>query len=604
MKRFKLSIALLSSGLMAYSPLLQAAAMTDAQKQAVNQILSGSTQGTFNDVYQRSGAFLDESSRGFIEAWLEKFGKTKFNPPQAQIVKDQNGKELVKVILSQLDQTMTITINPENTQEVDINGAKIPTQDLQSVPTVITALAEKNGALAPLAKELRTAKAPKAHKDTILTIEQFMALTPIERVHYTVLMRQFNEAGAKVLAAQNPQTQTSFILNPLMSVAPAFAEELRKIGDVCVVAGNLSVFEDGPYWKWKGESGGKVNGVHCSIAPKQRDQYQPPPNVNSLCEQVPHSGDLVACPVIGYKMNIKRGSDGQMHAYPICQDSARKGFSETATAECNNASPLHGEKDSPERLKDYEEILKGYALAKGGNWDKIKACFTDDHRVKAECAEMFQPHVDAFKAFKEKVDKTCVDTRKMPKDQTDACAEAKKRALDIYKYAANITAPPVTATPAPTSPADPDPACGIAGGELKDLGKGPVCVCPNGHPARRSAQTIMKYDKCNVPVEERSTMAKDKCEQKENKNSFSCNTGLYLGIGGALVAAWLLWPKSKNPQAPPTPCPSPFMLNGPPAGCPIPPWTPWKSEGNTGLTPSTGNVGGVRGTQPQSTGTH
>jgi hypothetical protein len=584
MKRFKLSVALLSSGLMAYSPVTQAS-MSLQDKKDFNAHVREVTKLTYGDLIRQYGPLLETTSQSQLDSWQEHFGNRKLPQVQAQMIKGKNGQENLKLVYNDMGQTLTVTIDPDNTDSFDINGTKFALYELLDIPAAIKKMAETNKKLVGVVETLPTDRAPASQRAPLVTVDRFAQMKPIERVEVLSLMNEAAIAAQNVLTTVDvkpteAKKTSQFILHPLIASQLALAEV--KEDTTCVVAGNLSTYH---YEKDRPK--------HLACNPFTAETEF----TNSLCKKdgklANAKGPLVACnPLIH---GLREDAPG----VPFCVDSANQpDFTNYATQECNRMSPIDdpnlktkAEKEAFRR-KAYARILKTYAFGQiKGTKEKIEACFMPDNRIKTErfCETMFRDHVDKFNKLIGQAQGVCADAKQKTKDQPLACDELLSRKLLVET--AVIGYGPIKTVDIGQQ----NDSCKKSGGTYgpeKPEGPGPVvCKCPDGSIAKQNGNEFASCPitqppptKPTVPVIEKSTWAK-----KEKKDNGLCSGGWMigcLGLGMLAIFGIMKWFKKDPKPTTPVVIPPPVM---PPPVVPVIP----KTEGGTG-TPGSPNNGGVR----------
>lgn len=295
---------------------------------------------------------------------------------------------------------------------------------------------------------------------------------------------------------------------------------------------------------------------------------------------------------------------------PYCQwSSDQPTFTQKATERCNNMSPLHADKDSKERRAQYEKILKDYYSLNGGDGEKIKNCFNNEHKLNIKCKEIFEPQYNAFLDFKKDADKVCANAKKLAKDQPHACEELAKRALDLATFIEE-------AEVMPSTPVSDHPVNGVDARRTQCERNGYKwdekleCLCPDGKKANyNTSNEAMQYECPIAQVTEPEPVEKDECkdENGQKSTSFECNAGLWLGIGLAVLGIiWLTRDKDK-PSPGPGPGPGPGPENSSttlpntgttvltPTTTQLIPPTTMAPSGEGGSGQSNGTTGGARG---------
>lgn len=566
MRSFKLAVTFLSAGLMAYSPVTWAS-MNLEQKAVFNRSLKQGTSGTYNDLYNRSAHTLTPASQGLMEAWLKNFGQQKLPQPQAQIIKDKNGKEQVKVILNQGGKTVTMTFSPENKNSVNINGVNLHISEARDLTVVLAKLASKDSSLRPLARAITNNPPTVSKKWQGLTAKQIMKLKPLQRVQYFSHLRESVEAAQKVLdLQQKPQKKTSYLLHPLIAADLAWAAETAKSlqGQSCMVSGNLSVYE-----------GGK-----CEPFPGSPNQHHPPAQ-HSQCEGFSGKNRVACNPLFyGYQDNGR----------PFCQDPNRSNFTNTATAECNRMSGLDGTEGSPERIKAYGRILKSYAATKHGK-DKVAECFqAETGKVNAgmkACTDMVKEHLTAFENFKVQAAVVCANffekNIKMP-DQEIACRNFEERDLKIYDYLSEISSKEIASGKVTGVDAQAE-KCSEAGGRWQDGD----CICTTTHNAYSATKNFDYSYSCDRDLTDQVVGAekeKDKCTKEDGSKSHSISCNPLLWIAG-IALLWLFVRSWRDGDTKTPPVPTTTLPGGG-----VVPTTTLPAEGGAGS--NDGASGGIR----------
>ncbi len=574
MKKFKLSVAVFASGLMAYSPVVQASTLSAAQKQAVNTNVRNVTNYTYGDLLRNYGHMLEPASQKQVQNWIKQFGSRKLPKVEAQVVKDKKGNETVKLVLNDLGQSYTVTVDPTSKGQIDINGLKVSFYELFNLSGLIKKMAVKDKAYLQAEKELSTDRSPASVKLSGLTYAQFAKMKPIERVETLSLMRLAAQSAQKVLAT-SPETkktasiEPSFILNPLIASTIAWAEVKKDTS--CVVAGNISTYQfDRP------------GHLACDPFTAEAKAF------NEQCG----GGTKVACNPLVHGFD----SAGK----PFCLESANQpDFTNFATKSCNAASPLDGDEKSDARRASYRRILESYAVGTGkGTKDKVAACFNEKNEIlrNTDCQAMFEQHRDQFFKLMAQAKDVCgtvadqVKSSEKTKDQPLACSELLGRDLwlTLHTQGSPIAAGPDLYTE----------TCEKNGG---NYGYDPecrmnVCKCPNGQLAKEGdgGYSCPKEDQLPPVVDAGPGVPGTHQKEKDKK---ICEGGWMVACAGIplLLLAWW-WHKDGNAKTP--------TVTNPPNPCGIGGCGPWwppviiPSEGNNGQTGSTDN-GGVRAPQPQ-----
>ncbi len=584
MKRFKLSVALLSSGLMAYSPVTQAS-MSLQDKKDFNAHVREVTKLTYGDLISQYGPLLETTSQAQLDSWKEHFGNRKLPQVQAQMVKGKNGKENLKLVYNDMGQTLTMTIDPENTDSFDINGTKFALYELLDIPGVIKKMAETNKKMVGVVESLPTDRAPASQRTPIVTVDRFAQMKPIERVEVLSLMNQAAIAAQNVLTTVDvkpaeAKKTSQFILHPLIASQLAFAE--TKEGMTCVVAGYLSTYHPD-----------KENSKHLACDPSSQQND----GANEACRkdaEATHSkGNWVACnPLVhGVRMDDKPG-------LPFCVNSSNQpDFTNYATKECNRMSPIDDpnaktrQEKEAYRLKAYRRILSSYAFINMKGREKIEACFMPDNRIKSErfCETIFRDHVDKFNQLMGQAQGVCADAKQKTKDQPLACDELLSRKLVVET--AVIGYGPIKTVDIGQQGDSCKKAGGTYGPEKPEGPGAVVCKCPDGSISKQNGNEFAKCPATaappvapTVPVIEKSTWAK-----KEKKDDGLCSGGWMIGcLGLGILAIFGISKWFKKDPKPTTPVVTPPIVIPPPVIV-----TPAPNEGTT-TQPGSPNNGGVR----------
>ncbi len=605
MKLFKFFVSLLSAVLTAYSP-VSWAAMDSAQKSQFNRRIKEQFVGnnkSFNELYQEKGHFFDARSRQLLEAWLSANGNGLVKTPEAQVIKDSQGNQSIKMLITEQGKTLALSLSEKDQKHVDINGVKFAITDLPDVMSVLQRLSEKDSSLKPLLVSMRTASLPPAKKSNMIAYSLFDKITPIQRVEYLMRLRETLESAHQVVVEAGAQTasrdqvtpeyRSYSVFNPLFASLLAYAS--TKTGDQCLVAGYISVYE---------KNGSRLA---CNPFPQNPGDKVPPPSFDRQCN--PTEGD-VACNPLLYGAQ----ADGK----PFCVSSANaREFTRTATLQCNNKSPLSKDPDSTGRRADYERILKSYYNLKNGKDAKnLGDCFNKSHKVDAGCAKFFNPQLDEFREFINQAKALCgsLESGKSgTSDQPATCEKLKERALELQTFLEEVTEN-IQRQPVASVDVE-EEACKKLPGATWNA-KTHECVCSDGKLAQDSPYNGFKTFICPValapkplPVIEKEK-EKDSCKKEhgEESHSFTCSPWPWLIGGGILLA--LMWPRDhdnspQNPGPQPAPPiapvigprppvkPPPVEVFVPPAKPPVTP--PPAREGGAGTGPGTN--GGVRSTE-------
>lgn len=594
MKRFKLSLSLLASGLMAYSPVTMAAINTQ-QKTQMNSLIKEFSKSSFREIYNKYGLLIDAPSRGYFEKWLKNYGPEKIESIQIQPFKGAKNQEMYRVIMAFGGTSMIATIDPSNPNELEINGAKFNAWELQNAETLFKRLGAKDAKIAAIGKQLGATQAPAPQKMAVPKFPEFTKLTPDQKVQYFMMQKLIQESAEKV---QNSMTTaqasnggsegySKYSFHPLFLSILADAAELK--GVKCGVAGYAHEYETGKYLKTTGTKVEEKNGPHCASFPKDSSKYKSVYEYSALCEHTGENaggGNLIACNPLMFGAEIKQG-----RAVPYCQRLDRPNFTETATKKCNELAGIPDKMapNSPDSIAKYRKILESLALLKGADFE-VSKCFGKDDRIDAseKCRRIFEPIFAEHEAYFASVAKDCnpPELKQKTPDQKIFCEEFLKRSLakNYFLQGTPVTTVDLIAEKEQKS-------CEEAGGDYSDKGIGhPSCNCPQGHTAEKDENNL--YKKCLAPVVDvvgkPVPEKEDECKKDENKNSFSCNKVLWLGLG--VIGVWLLTRRSTEttPTTPVNPPAPPCM------GSALPCVYQWPSEGDNGKT-APPNAGGTRG---------
>lgn len=530
---------------MANSPLAMAATDANVKREynqfLKNQVLAEGT--TLNSFYSNTRNYMDSQSQAIAEAWLENLGSGPMPKVESQVIKDKNGFDTLKLIISKEGVTGTIMIH-EDDDYATINGQKFHYLEAGNISTVVNRLASNDSTYKAMALEINAQTKPRASAYDVLTLEQFMKLKPIKKVEYLSLYRGVLEAAQRVNftrygAMNESESEQNYAsnngLHPLLASSIAFAATRPADGTKCLVAGTVSEYRNGS----------------CYSDPNER--------FNQEC--VTSGGGNVACNplVYGFKLSFKNGNPTPI---PHCLNKNNQPqFTQSATADCNAKSPLNGDPGSPERNQTYRRILTTYYSATGGKED-FSECFNEKSEASKKCADYFKPQLEAFKQVKEAADLAC-QNKTLP-DQPNACESLRQRSLDLALFAEGEQTPPA-----------PIPVIIEKSKEQIDCEKDP-------QNKWNEEKKICEKPPVAAPVEKEKPKAEKKKCEKGNK-SIKCNPALLIPIVGGILALILLL-KGKKKKRPPT-------------VTTIRPTTPTTvrppSEGGNGTPPPAGN-GGVR----------
>ncbi len=677
-KTFKAFVAYTTSASLFYSSVASAAISAES-KANLNSVIQDLRQSNYREIYQSSNYLMDQKSKGLIEKYLEQSGNKKIESIRVEPLSGKGNEDKIRFLITIEGTTVTFIYNDKTPDIYEIDGVKIPLWELGSLETVFHKLGKNNGRYAEMAK-VASASSSQPKSDASDLAAGIMQYPPEQRFDYLMQMRLTMESADKVLheawKAEYPDSaqrrdsnsSSSYVVNLLQgeeadaatattkkssgssatgpkSTASSLAPKKgakpagksnpvrRMVGDACGVAGNQSIYVDGPYIN---NDGKKTSGIHCDPFQKQIE-LKPMPAQHDQCSteqpanqkhyakgftlKLQSSSKMVACPPILY--GTWSDSSGKQH--PFCQDATARGFTNNATVNCGKMSPLASQPGSRERNADVRRILESFATYadSGKDPNQFSKCFTKDNRIQTTpefCQNFFSNLKENVNRYIDKALEECVPDKlsKRTKDFGFYCEELSKRkvAFESYTKLVKEVAPrPQAPLPAPVLPPGIDNAaeCAKAGGVYKD-GK---CDC---YGTQLELLTNGTYATCQKPPDNVD------CDKAENKDKPECKKPFPWIIPvaiGALVGGWLLFGKKKKPQptpvptpAPPTPGPTPVTPTptpvtptpAPPIVTPpvvpptIPPVTlPKLIEGTNGQEAgSTGSAGSIR---PAPTGT-
>lgn len=504
MKTWKFAVSFLAASLMANSQLAWAAADLN-QKKEYNKFLKerilndGATMSSF---YENNKSYYDSPSKAWIEAWLQNFGGEALPTVDTQIIKDKNANETIKLIIGKSGATATLTMNTADEDHFTVNGQKFYYLEATNLATIFNRLATTDSNYKAMALEMNSEKPPARQKGgtDYLSIQQFMALKPIQKVEYLQHWRGVIEAAQRVnevrYGAQNEESSAKSYahLHPALQAMVAWAAPAD--GVACVVAGNVSTYKGGS----------------CKADPSSR--------FNKMCV-ASGSGDVACNPLVYGLASPDK---------PFCLKSTdQPGFTQRATIMCNEKSPINGAQDSKERNLSYQRILTTYLMGKGGDPINFGKCFNQASEVDPKCKDIFEPQLQEFEALQQAADLAC-QVKTLP-DQPDACASLKQRTLDLNFFTQGLVTAPIVVTAGNSAKAECEKDPKNKWNKEKKTCERPI---------------VVKNDKLDTPKKE------DKCK---NSKSLKCNPLAILGIvAGVAVLAWLLLGKKKKPPKvrPPT----------------------------------------------------
>lgn len=568
MRFFKTFTMVFASLLTAYSPVTWAS--QDIQrKAALNSYLKKNFAGTYKDAYFRAGHRLDYRSQGIAEAWLGKNGKTKIPQPEAQLIKDKNGIETLKLVFNVRGKTLTVTTTNQNPHQLTLNGISFARHELHHMTAVLTKLSANDASLRKPALQMASSPLRAPKKSNLLSWAKFSKLSSIQKVEYLAHIRLVMEAGQKVKdEAVKKQNQASLPWD----MQEAYANNpVVKVNDACVVAGHISTYQMcGP-------------SLCCQVPEHAYDKRCDPKQGN------------VACEITAY------GGNPQTKKPHCIQSTDQPTFTEKATELCGKASPL-GPKDSKQREAAYRRILESYHVLQGGDAEKLKACFNKENHVNPDCREIFEGHLEKFRKNHAQAADVCmpiIARQAGLKDQPHACEELLARELEMITFIQSVELNGLGVTPVDVEVE----GCNKSGFLVnEETGR---CECPDGREAvEEREKTFEAGSKVYVcpPVEDRTPTPVVQEEKEEH------NWAPLLIIAAIIAGLFLIRDKDK-PTTPVTPTtPTTLPPGTPPTTVlptittlpPVPTTTmpvtppPCVGEGCGGLPPTPGGVGGAR----------
>jgi hypothetical protein len=597
-KSSRLFTSLLTSTAMVYSS-VAGAAISQQRKLEINTLVKEFQKSSYSELYQRYGNFLDTPSRGIFETWLEKFGEQKIESIRVEPVKGKNKQDILRILIVMNGQTMTLQMDESQPEVAEINGEKFSLWEVSNFQTVASRLATKDAKFNNFVTASETA--PPAQNINSGRAYALSQLPAEKKVEFLMILRQTRESAERVMnsftnpeIAQAANSQSSnYALHPLLASLVAEANKgsrpIPKPGTACGAAGGQYVYANGQYMNSQGKM---VTGIRCDPFSKNSEIHSDCNKLQTAMGGVSALADakaqhLVACPPLLYG----GWTDGQGQVHPYCQNSRVPTFTAKATVNCSEMSPLRGEPESEERLKDTRRIVESLAKMKGKGSSQLAACFNESNRLSTSevCTQTFEALMTEINSYIDEAMKECVppELKQKTADQKFYCEELSKRKVSLEYFAkVNLVVPD-------SKDAD---ACKLAGGDLvpqpgaKNSLKACVCKAEKvSDPVVLAKKVGGSYVKCGArpaaePRPAAPVAAEDKCDKPENKDKKECNEG---------GAGWLSnkWPLLLIP-------PLLFLMFRSRGGSPTP-FPAWLREGNNGQSGGTGAGGSVRGVQPQ-----
>ncbi|MGZ3744076.1 MAG: hypothetical protein ACXVB1_15855 [Pseudobdellovibrionaceae bacterium] len=564
-KRTAVSTAMLS---MVVSPLAQGAeakarASTveynyQVDKKSIQEFLKYSGLNkkhlTIGEFHSKMRPYYPKTLRDQMDQWAQ-IHRNEFMPEvEATTYKDSDGKERVRLILTQDGMTVTASYNPDNNAKfVKLNNVYLTKDDMKFHEQAIRKIVLGDKGIKSAV--MKAPKSSRMHASVALSYEEFSRLTPRQRAEYLVRLRYVLQDAQQVMEKYHgPQAANElnhdFFVKWLLLGEEAEAkgkkskgsgsihssDSIRSAvpGDPCVVSGYLVVYGNdyscggtGPGRKALIEEMAKYGGGQCK-------------NGSVSCNPL----------VYGYQ------SDGSA----ICVKNGKNNEIQTSTSvSCPQQSHL-------KTAEDKKRIIESY-LKVNGNTDaekNLNLIFDKDGKISKAQFDLIKEHLDKLNQYVENATQVCSveplsKTRKTRLEQNSACVALATRKIDILPYP-ETPIPPVIIPEKDCSQEKP--------GSTLENGE---CNCGPGTHAGTITEDGQERPAC-IPDEIAGGDTKKECNKDEKRDEktgeciaaagtcawcpWAIGAGIFAAVGGILF--WIFHDKDHKPSpAPvsPDPCP-------------------------------------------------
>ena len=422
-----------------------------------------STKVTVGDYWKQVRHAFPEPLKSQMDAYVGSHRNELMPKIEVTYVKDREGREQTRMLLTQNGQSSTITLTGDEAKPIKFNNVAVSAKELTDYKHY-NRLAKRVFTEDPAAKKSLAANKTKSliGSQPVMTYAEFSKLLPRQKAEFFFKLRLATDAASRVYksvygaqAAAEMEAKHKFAFEFLFGTPAEAASSLT--GKPCVYAGYLTLYGE------NGSCGGADEGEKHFAAAK----------ATSIASC---SGKDVPCNPIVYGYDASGSNHCVPHAKRI-----------DATAICNTKSP----KDTPQ---DKKRIIETY-LAKRGK--KVNLALNDKGEVSKEQYEEISGYLTDLNKFIKDAVGECDNNphlaiQKIRPDQKNACDAIRIRAFDLQKFA---TAP----TPVILPPGDKPVAvnsCDIdkPGSEPDAQGN---CVC---NPATHEEKPGQKEDGTTGPT--------------------------------------------------------------------------------------------------------
>lgn len=436
------------------SPVAMGAQQEASQKQMMNQFLKESgvltKNQTVGEYWSKVRHVYPQDLRAQMDTWVSRNRNQMMPKIEASTFKGADGKDQVRLLVTKDKQSLTLTFIGDDDKFAQANGVVYSKNDFIKYQNLAAKFAKND----PVSKKaLKTGQQRGIGKNFMLSPKEFYKLTARQKAEYLVRMRMAMEAadrvhkafGTKQTASNDFETKYQWALELILG---AQAEAAGLSGRQCIIAGYVSVYGDK-------SCGGSSAG--------RQDLAKQVANSPGSC-----SGGQTKCNPLVYGFN----TSGKAFCVPPAKVLQ-------ATETCNALSPLSTE---PRQLAaDKKRIIESYLKYLSGKDISVK--LNDEGKIEEkDYAQEIKDYIASMQQFVGSAAENCdsgelAKAAKSMKDQAEACANLRIRAISLDSFA-------VAPTPGPLPPLPPPEGNGkdcdveVAGSYRSDDGKS--CVCPPG----------------------------------------------------------------------------------------------------------------------------
>jgi hypothetical protein len=523
---------------------------------------------TVGEFYSKMRPFYPKTLRGEMDQWVQ-MNRNEFMPEvEASTIKDSDGKERVRLLITKDGQTVTATYNPDNNAKfLKVNNVFLTKDDMKFHEQAIRKLILGDKGIK--AAVLKAPRKTRLNQSVALSYGEFKRLKPRQRAEYLVRLRYVMEDAQQVMEkyqgsqAANEMRHDFFVQWLLLggSAEAKGGKASKSIrgavsGDPCIVSGYIAKYGN------DSSCGGSGPGREALI--QEMNTYGGGQCMN---------GSVSCNPLVyGYREN----------GAAICVKHGKNQEIQTSTSQsCPNQSPLR--KGTPDEANDKKRIIESYLKANGTTdaEKNINLLFDKDGKLSQAQYDLIKAHLDKLNTYIDRALEFCSrpplgDIRKIRDEQESACRALETRKMEVLTYPETPLPPIVT----------PEKDCSLEkpGSTLVDG----VCVCAPGSVVQTITEDNVERQAC-VPAEAiPADDTKKECNKDEERDdqgncvaAGACTWCKWL-IGGAIFAAvgtalYFIFKDDDdddhNPQPSVDPCPPAPLICLPP-GTPTTPATP------------------------------